>query len=328
MSVPAPCPCSPGPIPWPGACSTGANAAGESSASGQHWPGNAGLSSLALWVLELPTICLREGSHVTFPKKPTLLRGRSLGRPEALGDARQAPRWLGRPIPGKKLRHACRLAPSKAAAARGAGRRGREAVALGRDRPRQTLAPAAVGLPATSQAIGPQGPCVLRPRPPPLEPPQLGRRLPHRALPALHLPPARGAGIAQPPLMDLVACQAIGGRDEDPLNGGHGPSLPSPVHAGPMALGPPGARIALAGRLGEGPSRLGHNGRTPPGPLPGDRLGGRWTGGCGPDSPRDCHPVPPAVMWPEASGRRPGRLAMAEGTGTPNLPVAPRHAGR
>ena len=101
-----------------------------------------------------------------------------------MGDARQAPRWLGRPIPGKKLRHACRLAP------------------------------AAVGLPATSQAIGPQGPCVLRPRPPPLEPPQLGRRLPHRALPALHLAPARGAGIAQPPLMDLVACQAIGGRDE------------------------------------------------------------------------------------------------------------------
>src|SRR5438094_4369000 len=79
MSVPAPCPCSPGPIPWPGACSTGANAAGESSAIGQHWLGNAGLSSLALWVLELPTICLREGSHVTFPKKPTLLRAPPAG---------------------------------------------------------------------------------------------------------------------------------------------------------------------------------------------------------------------------------------------------------
>jgi len=29
---------------------------------------------LALWVLELHTISLREGSHVTFPQKPTLLR--------------------------------------------------------------------------------------------------------------------------------------------------------------------------------------------------------------------------------------------------------------
>ena len=205
--------------------------------------------------------------------------GRSLGITEAFGDARQAHRCLGLMIPGKNRRHDCRLAQLNAEAARVAGMLGIEAGALGSDRPRQELATAECGMPATSHAVGNQGPFVLRHRPPNLEQKLIMRILTHRALQELHLTPSLGECIDQQHLMDIVACQAIGGREEDPLKGGHGHPIPSPVPSGPIALGPTGAIIALEVLLGEVPSRLGHDVRTEPFELLGDRLGVLLTGG-------------------------------------------------
>ena len=253
--------------------------------------------------------------------------GRDLCLTEAFGDARHTHRCLGLTRPGKNLRHARRLDRINTEAARVAGRLGIQEVALGSDRPRQEVAPTELGMPATSQAIGHERPCGLRHRPPQLQQKLIVRILTHRALQERHLTPPLGACIAQQHLLDIVAGQAIWGGDEDPLTGGHGGPIPSSVQAGPLALGPPRAIIALEVRLGAVPIRLGHAMRTETFERLGDRLGVLLTRGGDPDRESDFPMVPPEAMWTEASCLRHRRWSIAEGTGTPHPTVAPRHSG-
>ena len=64
-SGPTPSQSSPWPTRWPGAGSDRAAAACSSSAMGRNRPGKPWLPSLRLWVLTHPTVCRKEGSHIS-----------------------------------------------------------------------------------------------------------------------------------------------------------------------------------------------------------------------------------------------------------------------
>jgi len=149
-----------------------------------------------------------------------------LGITEAFSDAIQAHWGLWLTIPRKNLRHAGRLDWLNAEAARVAGGLGIKKVPIGSDRPGQELATAEFGMPAPAHARGNQGPLVLRHRPPNLQQELLVRIMTHRPFQEFDLTSPLREFIDQQHLMDLVACQAIGGGDEDPLKGSHGGPIP------------------------------------------------------------------------------------------------------
>ena len=153
-------------------------------------------------------------------------RGRDLCVTEACGDALPAHRGLGLTIPGKNLCHDCRFDRINPEAAGSAGMVGLQEVAIGRDRPRQEWAPAEFGMPATAHAIGNQGPCGRRHGPSNLPQQLIVRIMTHWTFQELALTPPLRECIDQQHLMDIVACQAIWGGDEDPRTGSQGGPIP------------------------------------------------------------------------------------------------------
>jgi hypothetical protein len=153
-------------------------------------------------------------------------RGRDLGLTEAFGNARQAHRGLRLPIPGKHLCHDRCLDWINTEAAGVTEMVGIQDVAIGRARPRQEWATAEFGMPAPAHTISHQGPLVLRHRPPHVQQQLIVRIMTHRPFQEFDLTPPLREFIDPQHLMDIVACQASGGSDEDPLTGSHGGPIP------------------------------------------------------------------------------------------------------
>jgi hypothetical protein len=138
----------------------------------------------------------------------------------------------------------------------------------------------------------------------------------HGTVENLALAPPLAEFIDQEQLRHEVSRQTIRGRDEHPLEGRKGGSVPEPVQPGPVECGSAVAIIAVDMRLRQVPVGLGSHLVPEPGNLLCNRLRLLWPGGRDPDIQRNGHGGPPsqgvmAQAWSLPHAPSP----LAEGTG-------------
>ena len=106
------------------------------------------------------------------------------------------------------------------------------------DTPGQQLTTAPLRLAATSHPVGDQGAFILGHGTPDLEQELIVRILTHGLVQELDLTAPLGEFRDEEALMDIVAGQPIGGREQDPCKGGQGGASPQPIQAWPLQLAP------------------------------------------------------------------------------------------
>lgn len=246
---------------------------------------------------------------------------------EALRHAIQAHGWIRFGVPREELGDNGRLDRVHTDLTRLTGTLSIQEVAIRRARPGQELPTAEPGVAAPAHAIRHQRALVLRHGPPHLEEELIMRIITHGVRAKRSLASPLREFIAQQHLMDRVACEAIRGGHAHQRKGRKGGAIPQPIQPGSIERRPTLAVVTIHVILGQMPRRLGRDMRTKTCELLRNRLGVLLADGGDTDIACDFHTVPPETRSTQVVGLPHGQLAIAEGAGTPNPPVAHRHAG-
>jgi len=133
---------------------------------------------------------------------------------------------------------------------------GIEQIAVGGASPGQQLSASQLGLATPSHPFRNEGALVLGYRTANLSQELIVRIITHGTFDERNLTAALSEFIDQEHLMHIVASEAIRSRDHEAFKGGHGGSVPQPIEARTVALGPAIAVIAREMFLGQMPLRL------------------------------------------------------------------------
>jgi len=190
------------------------------------------------------------------------------------------------------------------------------------------LATAPLRLSATSPPVGDQGAFIRGHGTPDLEQELLVRIRTHGPVQERDLAAPLGEFLDEEPLMDIVARQPIGGREQDPCTGGQGGAIPPPIQARPIQLGPTIPIVAVDGFLSQMPIGLGCHMGAKTGQLWRNRLCLLWPGGRDTDIQGYFQGTPPAGVMAQDTCLRGDPSPMAEGTGRLHPSVVHRRAVR
>jgi hypothetical protein len=190
------------------------------------------------------------------------------------------------------------------------------------------LPTAQLRLTATPHPVRDQGALILGHRSPDLEEELIVWVLTHGPVQKLDLTAPLGEFVHEEHLMHIVAGQAIRSGHQDPLTDGQGGTIPQPVQAGAVQLGPTIAVIAGDVFLGQMPIRLSRDILVKPGQLLFNRLCLLLTGGRDTDIQGHFHGTPPAGVMAQDTCLRRCPSPMAEGTGKLHPTVVHRRSVR
>ena len=197
-------------------------------------------------------------------------------------------------------------------------------IAVGGHTPGQQLATAQFGLPATPHPIGDQGALILGHGPPDLEHELIMWVLTHGSLQKLDLTAPLGQFIDQKHVMDIVAGQPIRSRHHDQFKGGQRGTIPQPIQARPIELGPAIAVIPIDVLFRQMPVGMRRHMGLQAVELLLNGLRLLLTIGRDTDIQGHFHGTPPAGVMAQATCLRRVPSPMAEGTGRPH-PSVDRH---
>jgi hypothetical protein len=234
---------------------------------------------------------------------------------QTLGHAIEAGRRLGVGIPRQDLgdhRGLDRLEPQALGITWALGIHD---IPLGGDAPGQPLTTAPLRLAATSHPVGDQGALILGHGTPDLEQELIVRILTHGPVQELDLTASLGEFLDEEDLMDIVAGQPIGGREQDPCKGSQGDATPPPIQAWPIQLGPTIPIVAVDMCLSQMPIGLGRHMGAKTGQLLLNRLCVLLPGGRDTDIQGYFQGIPPARVMAQDMCLHGDPSPIAEGTG-------------
>jgi hypothetical protein len=201
-------------------------------------------------------------------------------------------------------------------------------IPVGGDGPGPQLATAQLRLSAPSHPVGDQGAFILGYGPPDLEQELIVRILTHGPVQELDRTAPLGEFLDEEHLMDIIAGQPVGGREQNPCKGGQGGAIPQPIQAWPIQRGPPIAIVAVDVCLSQRPLGLGRHMCAKTGQLLLNRLCVLLPGGRDTDLQSSCHGTPPAGVMAQDTCLRRGPSPSAEGTDRLHPTVVHRRAVR